>query len=150
MQNRYCLLLKKKMKKKQIIITICSLLIILWVYAAGSKLVEYNVFVAQMARQPLPTWSTRILAIALPIIELTIAVLVYFPSTQTMGLLLSFVLMFCFSLYIGLVISHSLGEIPCSCSGIFQKLKWPAHLVLNIILSALAYLGWHISRKKSF
>lgn len=134
--------------KKENIITICRiLLIILWVYAAGSKLVEHGVFVFSLNRQPLPGWSVPIVATALPITELAVALLLGMERYKRQGLLFSFLLMTVFTLYVGLALSGALGEIPCACGGVISKLGWKGHLVFNIAYTLIAWIGWRKSRQ---
>lgn len=136
------------MKRSLIISIICSLLILLWIYAAGSKLLQYDIFKMQLSRQPLPEWSISILAWALPAIEILTAALLCFQRTTRIGLLLSLLLMSCFTTYVGLALGHVFGDLPCACGGIFQNLGWSGHLVFNLIFTAVAATGYYLHTAK--
>lgn len=126
---------------------IAAVFILLWIYAAGSKLMQYDVFIAQLSRQPLPSWSIRYLAWGLPSVELLTAFLLCFQRTIFYGLLLSFVLMLCFTVYVALALRGAFGDIPCSCGGIFSFMRWKAHLVFNILFTVMAFIGYVFSKR---
>jgi membrane protein implicated in regulation of membrane protease activity len=134
--------------KKWITDIICGLLIVLWVYAATSKLTDVNVFTEQLKRQPIPESAVGILIWILPAGELIIALLLSSIKTRTYGLLLSLILMTVFTLYVGLALSGAYGSIPCSCGGIFFFLQWKGHLVFNTVVTLAAFIGWKLSRKE--
>lgn len=132
------------MKRSLIISIICSLFILLWVYAAGSKLLQYDIFKMQLSRQPLPEWSISILAWTLPAVEILTVTLLCFQRTTRIGLLLSLLLISCFTIYVGLALGNVFGELPCACGGIFQNLGWPGHLAFNLIFTAVAATGYYL------
>lgn len=134
------------MKKQQIITIITILLIMLWVYAAGSKLWFYAAFKLQLARQLLPHWSIAILAWALPLVELITAALLSFPKTLRKGLLLSALLLLAFTIYVGLALAHIFNNVPCSCGGILGKMGWQSHFIFNICFTIMAFTGWWMAK----
>ncbi|UAY56023.1 MauE/DoxX family redox-associated membrane protein [Arachidicoccus terrestris] len=136
------------MKRSLIISIICSLLILLWIYAAGSKLLQYDIFKMQLSKQPLPEWSLSILTWALPSVEILTVALLCFQRTTRIGLLLSLLLMSCFTIYVGLALGNVFGDLPCACGGIFQILGWRGHLVLNLIFTAVAATGYYLQIEK--
>jgi hypothetical protein len=117
------------------------LLILLWVYAAGSKLMEFNLFKAQMRRQVLPEFLKESLVYILPSIELITAVFLLFERTARLGLYLSGVLLFLFTAYVGLAFFRFLDSVPCSCGGILASMGWGVHLIFNVIFLLLTVLG---------
>lgn len=135
------------MKTQKIITLLSTLLILLWVYAAGSKLAEYKVFTDQLARQPLPHWSIAILAWALPLVEIITALFLYF-QTNKIGFILSSILMSAFSVYVLLALSGAFGDIPCSCAGIIGKLRWKGHLIFNICFTLISFMGWYLHKEQ--
>lgn len=133
------------MAKRNLFISILSsIFILLWIYAAGVKLINYNLFRVQLFRQPLPIWSVSVLTWALPMVELGVAVMLCFQRTRKLGLMGSFVLMSSFTLYVGLALGHLFGKMPCACGGIFGMLKWRGHLVLNIVFTIMAVIGVYL------
>lgn len=132
---------------KQVLNIIRYLFIILWMYAAILKLVDYKTFLSQLKLQPLPDWSVSFLSIALPVGELLLAVAFLFRRTFYLGLVVSFALMFCFSIYVLLALGGAFGKIPCACAGIIGRLPWREHLIFNIFFTALAFIGLLIFKK---
>jgi len=135
------------MKKQQTIKTISMLLILLWVYAAVSKLIVFNVFAYQLAKQPLPSWSIPILQWFIPAVELLAVALLSFPKSLKLGFLLSFLLLLAFTLYVGFGLARVYSKIPCSCGGILNGAGWGEHLIFNIGFTILAFIGWLLIRK---
>ena len=135
------------MKRNLIISFICTILIILWVYAALSKIIDFSVFESQLKRQPLPEWSLGVFKWGLPIIELGTAFLLFSKRTRFKGLVFSTILMTLFTLYVLFALSGAFGEIPCSCAGIISALHWKGHLSFNIIFLIISALGVHFENK---
>lgn len=136
------------MNKLNLISIISALLMVLWIYAAVSKLLDYETFQSQLARQPLPAWSMGILAWVLPMIELLTAAALYFQRTRPLGIILSFILMTCFTLYVGFGLAHIYRKVPCSCGGILNGASWSVHLVFNIFFTILSFTGWYLVKNK--
>lgn len=126
------------MKRCSSISIICTLLIILWVYAAMVKLIHYRVFTDQLQRQPFPSWSVHILAWVLPLLELSAAGLLCYGKSLRSGLLLSAVLLFAFTIYVALGLAHVYAHVPCSCGGILGSMGWGMHLAFNIVFTLAA------------
>lgn len=135
-----------RMKRSMTIQIICTLLIILWVYAALSKLFEFSVFAAQLQRQPLPQWSVALLKWGLPIVELVTAVMICFQKSRYWGLLLSSGLLAVFTFYVVFALSGAFGDIPCSCAGLIAALHWKGHLLFNIIFTGMSTLGVYLHK----
>lgn len=125
------------MKRKVFIYVICAVLIILWVYAALSKLADYHSFTIQLKIQPLPYWLISVLKPGLPLVELITAGLLYFQKTRAAGLYMSFGLLLSFTLYVIFALRGTFGEIPCSCAGIISAFHWKGHLIFNLIFTFL-------------
>lgn len=125
-------------KSKEIVVEIISvLLILLFVYSALSKLLEFQNFQAQLGQSPLLSAYTGFISYAVLIVEFIIALVLAFPKTRFIGLLSSFVLMLMFTAYIIVILNYS-SFVPCSCGGILEKLGWKEHLVFNILFTILA------------
>ena len=119
-----------------------SLLIILWIYAAGSKLMEYNSFKHQLSMQHFAFNTAETLAWLLPSIEILIAGLLTATNTIKYGLFASASLLIIFTIYIALIITGTYDKAPCSCGGVLSMLSWKSHLVFNI--SFLSINAWII------
>lgn len=120
---------------------ITAILIFLWIYAALSKLLNYEQSRMQMMNQVFTAAISRILLWAVPFAELLIAGFLLFSGSRKIGLLLSVILLFLFSGYVLLVMLNVFGRIPCSCGGIISKLSWGQHLVFNMVFLGIALLS---------
>lgn len=130
-----------KTKTKDILIEIISLLfILLFVYAAVSKLLEYEQFRMQIGQSPILGAYAGLLAWGVPGVEILISFLLVFPKTRLWGLYASTGLMSLFTLYIGAILYFS-ENIPCSCGGVLDQLGWEEHLIFNIIFLLLGLSG---------
>lgn len=115
------------------------LFVLLFVYAAVSKLLEFEDFQIQLAQSPLLSAYARLVAPVIIAIELITAILLSFSVTRLVGLYLSFSLVVGFTIYIYLILNYS-EFIPCSCGGILEDMGWTEHLVFNLGFILLG--GW--------
>lgn len=111
--------------------------IILFVYAAISKVTDFENFQVQVAQSPLLSAFATVIAYATVIGELIIAILLCFPKTKRLGLYLFLGMMTAFTVYIYLILNYS-PFVPCSCGGILEKMGWTEHLWFNAITSIAA------------
>jgi hypothetical protein len=129
---------------KIIVETICLLFIVLFVYAALSKLLDFENFQAQLGQSPLLSAYTGIISYGVPLLELLLSVLLFFPTTKRVALYASFSLMVAFSSYIYLILHYS-TYIPCSCGGVLEKMNWNQHFLFNLTFVVLALLALFIN-----
>src|SRR5688572_29656190 len=78
------------LRKNTIPEVISSLLIILFIYTALSKLSGYNTFTIQLSKSPFITSYARSIAWSLPAGEILISLLLVFKRTRLIGLYASF------------------------------------------------------------
>ena len=135
-----------KKLKKYLLPAICFLLILLWVYAASSKLIEFGMFRAQMSKQVLFPFLKKSLPYLLPPVELIIAGSLIFETTQKTGFYISFVMLLAFTAYIGMGLSGVFVKVPCSCGGILSHMSWNVHFIFNIFFLLLTVFGIYIVR----
>lgn len=126
--------------KSNLVETISILLMVLFVYSALSKLLEFQNFQAQLGQSPLISAYTGFVSYSVIIVELIIAVLLAIPKTRYFALLASFGLMLMFTAYIVVILNYS-SFVPCSCGGILERLGWKEHLIFNIAFTILAALA---------
>ena len=119
---------------------ISILLIILFVYAATSKLLDYHKFQVQLSQSPILTAFSRQIAMLIPALEILISILLVTKKFRLPGLYASFTLLLLFIGYI-IAITKFSSYIPCSCGGILENFGWNAHLLLNIFFGVLALTG---------
>lgn len=127
--------------KKFFVDSICFLLILLFVYAAMSKVLDYQKFIVQLSKSPLLTKFSNTIAWAIPGIEIAISIAIAMPKFRLTGLYAGFCLMLLFTFYILAITQFNEGDIPCSCGGVLQNMNWNQHLLFNSIFSAMALLG---------
>ena len=128
------------MKQKILPEIISSLLVLLFVYAACSKLFDYQSFTVQLHNSPLLKTTGPFIAWVLPSLELLTAILLTVRATRLLGLLASFTLLFAFSLYITFMLVSGV-HLPCSCGGVLKQLTWRQHLWFNLLFMTLAAAG---------
>jgi hypothetical protein len=126
-----------------------SLLVLLFTYAAASKLADTVQFRGQLYLQPFSHAFSDVLVVALPALELGIVALLLFDRTRRFGLIASLGLLFVFTVYISMGLLHFWKRVPCSCGGILEHLGWGAHLAFNwafVIINILAIIFYHRER----
>lgn len=125
-------------KKLQILpIIIAYFFVLLFCYAAVSKILDFENFQVQLAQSPLLSAFAGFISFAVIIGEFLIAALLCLKITRLIGLYLSFGLLVSFTVYIYLILNYS-DFVPCSCGGILEKLGWTEHLIFNIICVLMA------------
>jgi uncharacterized membrane protein YphA (DoxX/SURF4 family) len=125
---------------------IACLLIILFVYAGLSKLIDFSTFRFQLGRSPFITQIAGFVAWSIPAAEIILALCLVFRRTRLLGLYGSFFLMLLFTGYIYAML-HFSYYVPCSCGGVLSKMSWNQHLVFNIFFTVLALVGILIQAK---
>ncbi|MCL9809853.1 MauE/DoxX family redox-associated membrane protein [Flavobacterium luminosum] len=126
---------------KKILIEIVSLLyVVLFIYAAVSKLIDFENFKVQLGQSPLLSAFATPVAIGVPVLEIVIAVMLLLPKLKLYGLLSGFTLMVMFTAYIYIILNFS-QFIPCSCGGVLEKMTWNQHLIFNLSFVLLAGLA---------
>lgn len=114
--------------------------ILLFVYAALTKLLDYQKFAIQLGQSPMLTDFARFLAWSVPGVELLISLLLIFRATRLVGFYAALSLMTMFTSYIVLASRFS-DYVPCSCGGIIQNLTWTQHLIFNLVFFLLVVIA---------
>lgn len=123
---------------------ISLLLILLFAYVSFGKLADHRLFQLSLSKSPLLQQWSAIISWVIPALEGVIVVLLILPKARKAGLAMSAVLLALFTAYIGYMILF-VPHLPCSCGGVLKQLSWPAHLLLNIGLTALASWGLYVN-----
>ena len=124
---------------------ISATFIFLYVYTAVSKIISHDSFESVLSRSPLLSKFSSFVSWMIPSVEIGISLLLVIPNLRKPGLLFSASLMSLFTLYIAYMLLFT-PELPCSCGGVLNSLGWKEHLVFNIFLTALAFIGWTFSK----
>lgn len=137
------------MKRVIFLDVIVFLFMFLFVYAAVSKLVEHDLFRAQLGKSPLLTRYAGIFSWLVPGIELFVAGMLFIPRFQLAGLYGAFTLMLGFTAYIAFILTFS-PYVPCSCGGILSSMGWGEHLVFNVVFVLLATAGLFLKTRDAY
>lgn len=131
----------RDIKLKDIIIeVICLLHAILFVYAATSKLMDFQQFKEQLGQSDMVLGNENWVAWLVPVLELVLGIFLLMRPYRLFALYGSLALMTLFSAYIIVVLNFS-NHIPCSCGGIISTMGWETHLVFNACWMALTLTG---------
>lgn len=120
------------------------LIVLLFVYAAVSKLLDFETFEIQLGQSPLLSAFAAWVSWGVILIELLTACLLMFDKTRHLGLYIAFSLMVMFTAYIYIILNYS-DFVPCACGGILEKMGWTQHLWFNIIVCGLIILALFIT-----
>ncbi|MEE1946426.1 MauE/DoxX family redox-associated membrane protein [Pedobacter sp. KR3-3] len=125
----------------------CFLLVLLFLYTASSKLVNFDRFYFDMGNQVFPKSWRMVMVVAIPSIELVTAIALLFPRSRKTGLIASLALMSVFTLYTSLVLTGTFDRMPCSCGGVIRSLTWPQHLIFNLFFVGITLLALWLHNK---
>lgn len=128
------------MKTVTVLNAIIALLILLFLYASVSKLLDYRTFTIQLSKTPILRGFAGTIAWLLPAVEILTVFLLLLPKHQLLGLYVSCIMLISFTIYIAAVLAFA-KDIPCSCGGILQGLHWREHIVFNCFFIILSILG---------
>ena len=126
--------------KKYGVDIISYLFILLFVYAAISKVMDFETFQVQLGQSPILSAYAGVISYGVIATELIIAGLFIFKRTRLVAYYGGYMLMVAFTVYIYLILNFS-DYIPCSCGGILEKMGWTEHLVFNVIFVVFALVG---------
>lgn len=122
---------------------ICLLYVLLFVYAAVNKFLDFENFQVQLGQSPMLRSYVKLISYGVPITELLLSALLLIHNTRQIGLYGAFVLMTLFSAYLFILLTYS-DYIPCSCGGILEKLGWKEHLIFNVVFVLISIVGIRI------
>jgi hypothetical protein len=127
-----------------------SLLILLFVYAAASKLINFSQFHDQLYNQAFSRRLADVLLYVVPFAELLTVGMLLIRETIFIGLLLSLLLLTLFSGYILLVLLGLWPNESCPCGGILNGMSWPIHLLFNycFIVLNLITISAHVEERR--
>jgi len=126
------------MKKETLVFGCIGLFVLLYSYTAISKILDYDLFVFQMRRAPLPLMQliAPVLGRVIPLIELILAIGLLIDRIRIRALIASVGLLIIFEIYIiGMLLSGHV--LPCTCGGIISKMSWKEHLLFNAIFISI-------------
>lgn len=135
------------MKRKIAIEILSFLFILLFVYAAFHKLIDYQKFRVQIGQSPLLTGFGDVIPWMVIALELIIAVMLMSTRVRLIAFFAAFSLMTMFTTYIVAILSFS-PYVPCSCGGVLERLGWTEHLIFNGVFVLLGLAGILLQAKE--
>lgn len=120
---------------------ITGFLVFLFLCTALSKLYNPAGFIGAMQHNPLLFPYAHLLSWMVPLIEIAIVLLLFFPLTRRIGMLMSVILLSIFAGYIGYMLLIN-SKLPCTCGGIMEDMSWVQHLLFNLSIAFLSLAAW--------
>jgi hypothetical protein len=136
------------MNKSKLVGVASSLLMLLFVYTASSKLFDLNTFRDNMYNQRIPHWLASLIIWTIPPAEMAIVVCLLFKRTQRSGFYLSLILLSIYTSYIAAILLHFFPKTPCSCGGVLRQMSWQQHLWFNLSFLILTILALAFDGKR--
>lgn len=131
---------------------------ILFSAVAVNKLWNHATFKEGLLHSPiLPAWSVPFLAVGVPMVLLIVAgtliIGIWYRRWMATGLWAYLLVMIAFTVYIRLMLSLPISQLPCTCLGIYDRwmLSWQQHLWLNVtilVYTAITLLTFYAQRIK--
>jgi uncharacterized membrane protein YphA (DoxX/SURF4 family) len=126
--------------RNAVIEIICLLYVLLFVYAATSKLLDFQHFKIELGQSPLLSAFAEWVAVLVPAAEYITCLLLIIPRFRLIGIFFAYGLMVMFTAYIFIILNYT-SFVPCSCGGVLEKLDWKSHMFFNLIFVVLGVLG---------
>lgn len=126
--------------KANFIYTVALLHILLFTYAAVSKVLDFQNFRIQLGQSPLLTIYAGFISYFIPALEIVLSICLMIPRFRKPAIATSCFLMFLFSVYIVMILNFT-SFVPCSCGGVLEKLGWTEHLIFNAVFVLLGLIS---------
>ena len=120
--------------------SVCCLYALLFVYAAMSKLLDFENFGRQLGQSPMLSAFAGWISWLVPGLEIGLALLLFVSQLRLIALFASYLLMGMFTVYIYILLHYS-AFVPCSCGGILESLTWNEHMVFNTVFLLIAAIA---------
>lgn len=101
-----------------------------------------------MQQQPVIGFLAPILFWLLPVLEIGTGILLALPAgrLRRWGWKASTLLILVFTIYIGLGVLDVYAQKPCMCTSFLSQISWNTHLLINIGLLVISFVGWLLHR----
>lgn len=118
-------------------------LVLLFWYAAFTKLLELGDFEIQLSKSPLTAPYSSMIKWFIPFLEIITGGMLLSARFLPQGLFSSIMLLSGFTAYIIIILNFT-GYIPCACGGVLEGLGWREHLIFNLVSLLLAITGMYL------
>ncbi|RVT98482.1 hypothetical protein EOD41_16980 [Mucilaginibacter limnophilus] len=135
-------------RKSGLALWLGSTLLLVFLYTAMSKLLNFEEFRGQMQKQPFSPTVRELVVWTIPPVEILTAALLAYEKTRRTGFSLATGLLVGFTAYIGLILTGRFGRIPCTCGGVISAMSWPVHFAFNMFLLLVSSTGIYITNRK--
>lgn len=126
--------------KKYIQEIISALMVLLFIYASISKIIDFQKFQIELGKSPILGPFYQFAGKGVLALEIIVALMFFSDKTKLLALYVSFGMMVLFTFYIIVIINFS-DYIPCSCGGVLQNLTWSQHILFNLVFVVLSAIG---------
>ena len=123
--------------------------IVLFVYTAVSKIIDYDNFYRTMDVMPALKGRGFFIAPSIIVSELLISALLIIPVTRLLGLYLFLAVMCVFTCYLLFAVMRGYA-LPCTCGGVLRQLTWKQHVFFNFGFIILAMSGIVVNFRQKF
>jgi len=134
------------MKRTLLVDSIAFFFILLFLYTATAKLMDWQTFRDELQSSPLVGNFAGIIVWVLPAVEILLAIALFVPAWKLYGLYATFILMVLFTIYVGAILLID-NQLSCSCGGIIENLPPDRHIIFNSICVLLAGLAIVVHRR---
>ena len=133
----------KKQNYRRVIFSINKwVLFVIFMYAGLDKLINFNSHFLSLSKMPaIGNYINFYTALLLPISEIVLALWLYFKEHEENPYLMSFGMMFSFTIYISYLFIF-MPLMSCACAGIISFMGFKAHLIMNIILAIMSLYNY--------
>lgn len=138
------------MKRNLFIYFASTLLVTIWVFAALSQLGDISTLVIPLERHRLPEWSISLMTRIIPTLEIITALLLYFKWTRYVGLIISTMLLFIFTLHVIITLSGpgTFIALPFTRTASIFKLSSPGQLLFNLIFLVISAISVNLYKHR--
>lgn len=120
--------------------------VLLFTYAAVSKLMDFENFRVQLAQSPLLGTYPDVMAYTIITVLLLTVLLLCFRESKTAGLYTTLIFASLSMLYIGMMLINK-DNLPCTCIAFFEKLSWKSNFWFSTGLSVAACTSLCVKKK---
>ena len=120
--------------------TVSLFFVLLWSYAAISKIIVFRNFRSQLGQSPGLEAYAGFVACGVIFLQLLTIGMICYRSYRLLGLWMTFGIVTVFTGYNGFILIDS-NNLPCTCIGLFEKMTWKGNLILNMGLMITALSG---------
>ncbi len=135
------------MKSKRRIQIVRAAFILFFAYTGIIKLWRFQEFKQEVSESPVLHPIGGLVIWAVPALELFVVLMLLKDTWKLKGLYSSFVLMILFTVYVVWINNFSF-YIPCSCGGWLETMPPGLHIMLNCLLTIIAFAAARLESQK--